>query len=962
MADYVLSVKVTGDAKDFEKTMQKAGATFQTLEKTYSKSGLQNLSSKLQSVGSSMQSVGSAITSRVTKPALVAGGALAGMTLAKGWSRMTQLDDARVKLRAIGTSATDVEKITKAAGNAVDGTAYSMADAMTTAAAAAAALGDNAGDKMDRYLRNVANASALAGVGMTEMGTIFNKVATNGKMTAEELNQLADRGVPIMQLLSKATGKSMDEVREAMANGEIGIEELQAAFETLGPHVARDMGSETITGSIANIGAAIGRVGEAFLGSTDDVKSFAGQAHAVLEDFRTWISETVKPVAEQWGKVFGQVFGQVVNFLRTGSVEWEAMGGKASGVFQKIQPLLSVIRTLGKWFMDLSPKGKMAFAGIVLGIGPAIKMMGTIVGTAGKVIGIFNKFSKAGKAVDTLGGSAMTTGAKVSSMGLNFLAAGGAVALLGAGILAAGLGFKFMAQAAIELANSGGLAIGIFAGMVIALGGLIAVMALAGPALTAGAVGMLAFGAAILMASAGVALVCASIALLITALGNASSGISQIIGAVTGTIRTAGAVVIGILNTVRGIIITFAMSAMAVFRTFGTVVTSVLRTAGAVISSVLGSIGSLFMTAGMTITMVMNSISAVVGSVLGAISGLFQSFGVTVSTIMNSISNVITAVGTAISGILNSVAGVFRSMGSAALMAGLGVRNMAAGIRSLVKLKLGDLIATLGATASGLRKIGNSGTGLASVSNGMARIVSSSRTTGVAMNTLARTTTTLSSTMSRFKATASSSFSAAASSAGRFRSATVSAFNSATSALNKFVSATSKIKNIKGKVTIDTASVTKAQATVTKAASTIKSKISSITGKVTISAKVPKFSVSWTSSSKGGTTAYIPKITKYYAKGAIFSRPTLLNGNSVVGEAGPEAVAPISTLQKYVIDAVSAANSYSVTQDEIREAVRDGVRELLPAIEAGLVEAVEGMGINVDSREFGRVVRRVIPT
>lgn len=900
MADYVLSVKVTGDAKDFEKAMSDAGATFQTLEKTVEKSGLKNLQGKLSGIGSGMQSVGSSITSHVTKPALVAGGALAGMTLAKGWSRMTQLDDARVKLKAIGTSAEDVEKITTAAGNAVDGTAYSMADAMTTAAAAAAALGDNAGDKMDRYLRNVANASALAGVGMNEMGAIFNKVATNGKMTAEELNQLADRGVPIMQLLSNATGKSMDEVREALANGEIGIEELQQAFETLGPNVAKDIGSKTITGTIANIGAAIGRVGEAFLGSTDDVKSFAGQAHAILEEFRTWISESVKPVAEKWGKVFGQVFGQVVNYLRTGKVEWDAMGGKAKEVFQKIQPLLTVVKTLGKWFMELSPKGKMAFIGIVLGIGPAIKMMGTMFSVAGKVVGVLGKFGKAGKAVETIGGSAMTTGAKVSSMGLNFLAAGGAVALLGAGVLMAGLGFKFMAQAAIELANSGGLAIGVFAGMILALGGLVAVMALAGPALTAGAGGMLAFGAAILMVSAGAALVCTSVALLVTAIGNASGGISKIISTITGTIRTAGAVIIGILNSVRGIVVTFAMSAMAVFRTFGSVVSSVLRTAGAVVSSVLGSVGS-----------------------------LFQSFGNTVATVMNSISGVITSVGAAISGVLNSVAGVFRSMGSAALMAGTGVERMASGIRSLVKLKLGDLIATLGATASGIRKIGSAGTGISAVSRGMAGIVTSSKTAGVAVQTLTRTTTTLAATMGRFRASAVSSFTGAASSANSYRNAAVSAFNSVTSALNRFVTATSKIKNIKGSVTI--------------------------------SAKVPKFSVSWSSSSKGGTTAYIPTITKYYAKGAVFSRPTLLNGNSIVGEAGPEAVAPISTLQKYVIDAVSAANTYSVTPDDIREAVMDGVRELAPAIEAGLIEALEGMGINVDNREFGRVVRRVIP-
>lgn len=48
------------------------------------------------------------------------------------------------------------------------------------------------------------------------------------------------------------------------------------------------------------------------------------------------------------------------------------------------------------------------------------------------------------------------------------------------------------------------------------------------------------------------------------------------------------------------------------------------------------------------------------------------------------------------------------------------------------------------------------------------------------------------------------------------------------------------------------------------------------------------------------------------AKGAVFSRPTIFDtrlGRQMVGEAGPEAVAPIGVLQKYVLSAVQAANA-----------------------------------------------------
>ena len=49
---------------------------------------------------------------------------------------------------------------------------------------------------------------------MGEMGAVFNKVAANGKLSAEELNMLTDRGVPALQMLADATGKTGEEVRK----------------------------------------------------------------------------------------------------------------------------------------------------------------------------------------------------------------------------------------------------------------------------------------------------------------------------------------------------------------------------------------------------------------------------------------------------------------------------------------------------------------------------------------------------------------------------------------------------------------------------------------------------------------------------------------------------------------------------------------------------------------------------
>ena len=93
------------------------------------------------------------------------------------------------------------------------------------------------------------------------------------------------------------------------------------------------------------------------------------------------------------------------------------------------------------------------------------------------------------------------------------------------------------------------------------------------------------------------------------------------------------------------------------------------------------------------------------------------------------------------------------------------------------------------------------------------------------------------------------------------------------------------------------------------------------------------------------------------AKGAVFSAPTIFDtrlGRQMVGEAGPEAVAPISVLQKYVHAAVQAAN-----------ASRDGV---MAELENAILELREGINTNMNlyinkkhvasamSRDMGRSI------
>lgn len=85
----------------------------------------------------------------------------------------------------------------------------------------------------------------------------------------------------------------------------------------------------------------------------------------------------------------------------------------------------------------------------------------------------------------------------------------------GAAVLIAAAGIAVLSLAAVNLANAGPLAIGCMVGMVAAIAGLALGAAALGPALTAGAVGLVAFGVAILLVSTGAQL--ASVGLAIVA-------------------------------------------------------------------------------------------------------------------------------------------------------------------------------------------------------------------------------------------------------------------------------------------------------------------------------------------------------------------------------------------------------------------------------------------------------------
>lgn len=101
---------------------------------------------------------------------------------------------------------------------------------------------------------------------------------------------------------------------------------------------------------------------------------------------------------------------------------------------------------------------------------------------------------------------------------------------------------------------------------------------------------------------------------------------------------------------------------------------------------------------------------------------------------------------------------------------------------------------------------------------------------------------------------------------------------------------------------------------------------------------------------------------EWYAKGGILEAPTIFgaNGNTLMGggEAGPEAVAPISELMKYVRTAVaeSSANaSIEALLERILNLMEDDSR-----MKRIMLEVIDESGFRIvlDGREVGRIVKK----
>ena len=226
-----------------------------------------NLSGLEQKLVSAAQSAGSKagkILGDGIKAGAAVGVAALGTSIKLGVDRLLAIDDAKGKLKGLGHDAQSTAKIMDSALASVKGTAFGLGDAATISASAVAA-GIKPGQELTKYLKLTADAASIAGSSLGDMGNIFNQVQTGQRAMSDDLNQLGDRGIPILQWVGKEMGVTADQVKKMAADGQVSSEIFFRAIQKNIGGAALASGN-TVRGSFDNAKAAAGRFGAALAG------------------------------------------------------------------------------------------------------------------------------------------------------------------------------------------------------------------------------------------------------------------------------------------------------------------------------------------------------------------------------------------------------------------------------------------------------------------------------------------------------------------------------------------------------------------------------------------------------------------------------------------------------------------------------------------------------------------------
>lgn len=416
-------------------------------------------------------------------------------------------------------------------------TVYSASD-MATTYSQLAAVGIKNTDKLVTGFGGLAAAAENPQQAMKTLSQQATQMAAKPTVAWQDFKLMLEQTPAGIAAVAKHMNMTTSELVTAVQEGKVSTEDFFNAISEVGNNPAfSDLAMQAKT------------VGQAIDGMKEGLANKLQPAFDTLSKAGIAAVDALSKKLEAWNTE--DLAGKIYLWLNKASRYWEAFKTSFSGVWKEIVKAGSAIKASMAELVGAfgSNKNVMGFKDIMDSVAGAIKKVANFCekhsGAIAKIITLLPKlligmkgFQLARKAAaflmpfgKAIGSIATSIGSKLSSKLFSvakgteatgeaaqtsangMLSAAKAFMMMGAGVLMVAVGMGILAASAIALANSGGLAIGVMAGLVVGLAGLGVGMALLlktlapmGAQLMPVATAMLALGGAVVLVAAGFAI------------------------------------------------------------------------------------------------------------------------------------------------------------------------------------------------------------------------------------------------------------------------------------------------------------------------------------------------------------------------------------------------------------------------------------------------------------------------
>lgn len=329
-----LTVKIKGDASQFDKTMRGVKAT------------VGGLSSKIGAIG-----------------AAAAGAAAGYFTLSKAMEflqsssqKAASIEDLSLQFEVLTGSAKESSKLLKAFREEEKKSALNTED-YANAAKTFLAFGGSLEDTLPS-LKMLADVSMGNSERFGSLALAFAQTTAAGRLMGQEVLQFVNAGFNPLQQISLKTGESMAKLKERMEDGKVSVQEVKQAFIDATSQGGRfygaiDKGSQTTNAKINQTAAAITQLQVAFgTGFNVGLKNALDATNKVLPQLETRFKDA--------GEFVG---GAITDAISGNTKKFELIGeliGAAIVVGIKSQVKKTLVGSMEDFLADMVAGGEMA--------------------------------------------------------------------------------------------------------------------------------------------------------------------------------------------------------------------------------------------------------------------------------------------------------------------------------------------------------------------------------------------------------------------------------------------------------------------------------------------------------------------------------------------------------------------------------------------------------------------------